>query len=269
MQFILEGFQLKERGKKQAGAYKLTHVPTRKFYFGSTGDIYNRFKVHWGELRRGTHNNKRLQALYIESPHFHLHFFLTGDGPSDEDVREKAYDIEQKLLDEHWGSDLLLNDCPDARIPFAPNVIKAMWEDPDKRAEMTEINRRLRQTESARQRQSEISKRHWSDPVLREKILAAKHSEEALKKAQESHKANWADPAYKTKMTEIRNSPEYLEKARQAKKDKMRAVSIDGVQYESILGAVRVLGMRRQTIRDRCKSEKFPNYFYTLTPSSV
>lgn len=47
-----------------SGIYKITCVPTGKFYIGSAKDIYRRWWRHKGELNTGKHNNGYLQNAY-------------------------------------------------------------------------------------------------------------------------------------------------------------------------------------------------------------
>ena len=87
--------------------YKLVHSESGKFYIGSTGNFYNRRKSHITALRGGCHPVKELQELYAASPHFRFELDSIGINHSDPDVRERAYDREQYLIDQYWGNLLL------------------------------------------------------------------------------------------------------------------------------------------------------------------
>lgn len=93
-------------------------------------------------------------------------------------------------------------------------------------------------------------------------MIASRNTQEAREANSKRNKEMWSNPDYRSKMISDRNTPEYLEIARLRKKDKMKSLSIDGVIYDSIADATRILKMRRETIRARCSNSKFQNYYY-------
>lgn len=48
---------------KTCGIYKLVHLPTNKFYIGSSVDVYHRYHVHIAQMKRGK-AQKALKALW-------------------------------------------------------------------------------------------------------------------------------------------------------------------------------------------------------------
>lgn len=46
-----------------SGIYKLTHIPTNKFYIGGTRNLHKRFATHKSHFKHGT-NHKQIQDLY-------------------------------------------------------------------------------------------------------------------------------------------------------------------------------------------------------------
>lgn len=58
----------------------------------------------------------------------------------------------------------------------------------------------------------------------------------------------------------FKNNPDILVKNRLQKTCK--SIKIDGIKYQSIRDACRILNMNRSTIKNRLKSSKFPNYKY-------
>jgi group I intron endonuclease len=46
---------------KQSGIYQILHVPSGKLYLGSAADIHQRWRVHRGLLRKGSHHSRILQ----------------------------------------------------------------------------------------------------------------------------------------------------------------------------------------------------------------
>lgn len=271
-EFILE---FKEDDDFRIGAYLIRHVPTGVFYVGSTGDLKHRLRKHKEALCRGNHPNTRLQEVWNLNPLFSVSFNpVEDDGSPFEVLREKAYDAEQALLDEHWGSEFLLNRSNDARNPLAEVVTNSdesnrkrsesmirRWEDEEYRDRVSKLLGEHRRTDEAKQRQSEISTAFWSDPMQRIRQSAAMNNPETMAENIRKNKERWDDPEHRKKMLDQRQTPEYQEKFRQGIQGRMKRVSIDGVIYESLIDAARKLKARVATIAARCRSSKFPNYF--------
>ena len=49
---------------KEAGIYEIVHIPTQRKYVGSTNNFQNRKRGHWQALRRGDHDNSKLQNAW-------------------------------------------------------------------------------------------------------------------------------------------------------------------------------------------------------------
>ena len=150
-----------------------------------------------------------------------------------------------------------------------------------------------------RKKQSEQSKLYWLDPENRkkqsEKIKGSKHSEESSKLISDSKKELWKNEEYKNKMCsqskELWENEEYRNKMlsylqSKENKDKVskrfkgipipderkerikqnmphkKQISINGVIYNSISEAERILNIGRKTISVRLKSKKFIDYIY-------
>lgn len=82
--------------------YRIMHIPTRKFYFGSTVGLAYRVLKHISELKSGKHHNQKLLDTYTR-----IEDFLVGikTYPSKDEMR----DAEQKYIDLHHGSPDCLN----------------------------------------------------------------------------------------------------------------------------------------------------------------
>lgn len=92
--------------------YLLKHVPSKKFYVGSTGGIKQRLINHRSALRNNKHYCKLLQAFYNEDPSSVQEcIILVPD-------RDTAFELEQFIIDDNVSSGLLLNVSPDAKTPY-------------------------------------------------------------------------------------------------------------------------------------------------------
>lgn len=152
------GFNTQKKDKL-AGAYKLIHVKTGRFYVGSTSNFYARRLNHISQLRQGIHYCKRLQELYNDNPHFTFEFFYSG---KDEKARKLAFDTEQMLLDDYANSELLLNDSLGAELSSRNKT----QESRDKVSEFMKV---FKNTPEFKAEQAEKTKGYWQDPEYRKK----------------------------------------------------------------------------------------------------
>lgn len=76
--------------------------PTGEFYIGSTTDLVRRYKQHLKTLDNGTHQNVKMQALYISDIiiDYEVDVFATI---------EEAQFYEQRLIQKNSGNKLMLN----------------------------------------------------------------------------------------------------------------------------------------------------------------
>lgn len=96
--------------KKQCAAYAIREIDSGKIYLGSSSDIHTRTITHRHSVRMRKHGNQNLNELLKTKniKYFELFVFFT-------DSREKAYDIEQFLIDHFKDSGLMLNISTDSR----------------------------------------------------------------------------------------------------------------------------------------------------------
>lgn len=87
---------------RSPGAYILTHVPTGRFYIGSTCNLYNRINTHLSNLRHGKHHVALLQEVFSGDLDMSLQIQTTP-------CRDTAYSAEQELLDRHHSNRLCCN----------------------------------------------------------------------------------------------------------------------------------------------------------------
>lgn len=221
--------------------YKLIHRNTGKFYIGSSGNFFNRRRKHIEALRRNEHHAKELQALYNESPHFIFELDSIGVDHADPNVREKAFDREQALLDAYWGDPLLLNISSNARYPAVVRTeesealrhekVRQAHQRPEVRERVTKVNRAIRQSEKAREQQSEISKTLWKNDLHRARMESV-----------------WKDPDYLRRQVE--NQPT------------SKSIIAAGQQFASISQASRKLCVSRNTIKQRIKDTTCSDYYW-------
>lgn len=242
-----------ERGKLEVGAYVFKHNESGKFYVGSTGRFKRRRKEHITLLRSNAHPVTELQELYNRSPHFTFYLTVTGTDSEDEDAREKAYSEEQRLLDEYWGDPLLLNYSKNARKnefdgwrlerqlnildaarsdPKRGASIRKAWDDPAFREHHSQRLRDLRQTDQARQVQSTIATSQWQNPEFRAKMEAS------------------------------RSTPEYLEHLRNLHAKSRKKLIAGGQEFDSVTAAAIALGITRNAVKRRCRSDAHPDYTF-------
>lgn len=279
------GFNI-EKKRILAGAYILTHIESGKFYIGSTNNISNRLRQHKQLLKLNMHTCSGLQELYNNSPRIHVKFFITGSLHDNELSREKAFDIEQELLDEFKNSDLLLNFSKNARVSF---LGEKHTEETKKK--ISEITKERLKDEKYRKASAEYMKNKWSDEDFRNKTLDQLKiarsniwTEDNRVKINKSRKAFWDNADNKKKILESRNNKKALwslEKRQKIKETtskntkelwsnpeyakKMRkSIKINGFHYDSILSASKILNIPMSTIRLRANKTDRINYVFAV-----
>ncbi len=226
------------KGQVIVCVYKLIHIATGYFYIGSTNNYAMRRKGHITTLRAGKHHVQKMQELYNESPHFRFEIDSVGFDVSDSEVREKAFAREQELIDLNSDNPLLLNKAQNVKggnlfeeyEKERIEKIRIAHRRPEVKANVTAANRAMRQSDEAREQQSEISKTMWSDPNHRATM-----------------EAHWKDPEYLRKQTE--NQPT------------SKAVVAAGRAFGSIQSAAKALGIGRNLVKKRIKDSAYADYY--------
>lgn len=141
--------------------YIVTHLPSGKFYVGSTKDAIRRQQDHKARLKRGIHYNSDFQACYNDTPTFESFFwkFFIFDELLD------ARQCEQKLLDENVGNPLLLNHTSSVRSPISGLMNEEI------RARATAGSRTAVQSEEYRAKQSITMRKVWAVGDRRERRM--------------------------------------------------------------------------------------------------
>lgn len=90
--------------QKNCGIYKIVNTTNGHFYIGSSSDIDHRFYIHQYLLERGMHHNIHLQRAWQKYGKDVFKFEIEQILP-----KEQCIEVEQKLLDEHFGKDYCYN----------------------------------------------------------------------------------------------------------------------------------------------------------------
>lgn len=96
------------------GVYKIEHVPSGRFYVGSSNNVERRFYEHRSELSLGTHHCRALMNIWRKHGASTCTFEIIKVCLTHVD----ALAHEQEWLDEHHGSRLCLNGSSIAFMPI-------------------------------------------------------------------------------------------------------------------------------------------------------
>lgn len=91
--------------------YLITHIPTGRYYAGSTNNVRVRLRNHKTRLQCNRHGNERLQATFTTWVDINVDIELYSSV-------ELAVDKEQRFLDEHVGNDLCCNIGTGSKGPW-------------------------------------------------------------------------------------------------------------------------------------------------------
>ena len=176
---LYENPELYPANVKVPGFYIILLPKSKMVYFGHSGDLRSRLKMHYFKLRHKEHRNNNLQK-HFNNDNLDKIIFLTYITKT----KEEANKIEDLFLKKYHGNALLTNIATDAFI--AQNGMKHSEETRTKlRAGMA---RRIENgygekhsqkmlsyfsNSENREKQSAILKESWKDPDKRNRLLAA------------------------------------------------------------------------------------------------
>lgn len=247
------------------GVYFLVNPITTEVYIGSSGKVLERKSQHESLLKNNRHPNKRLQRSYNQNGSM---VFVALTLPN----RDTALDHEQALLDGSLGEMGVLNISRNARY-CRVDGLKHTEETKAKIGAASRGNTYALGTKHSAETRAKVSAALTGRPV----------SEETRRKMSATHtgKTMPRDGVEKMRQSKIgaKQSPETIERRaaalrgrvrttdqiqmyRNAKALVARKVSIDGVVYDSINEAGRILGLNPGTIHNRVNSDNFPTWFY-------
>lgn len=225
-------------------SYRIINKTTPTEYVGSTGIGDKRIKIHISTLRRGIHSNKPLQEDYNRlGKEFHDNFDVEIIPAK---TREEAYAVEQKLLDEKFSSGNLYNVSPLAKgaLNFGDcNVGRKHSEETKAKMKQSAIGRTL-----SEETKEKISKAGVGRPGT---MLGKNLSDASKEKIRQANLGKTHTDETKAKMCA-------------AHVESRKAVSIDGVKYESLSAAAQKLGITRTRVYTRVNSdtERFSDWRY-------
>lgn len=266
---------------KKCGAYLLRCVDSDCVYVGSSGDLNKRFARHFNELKQGIHHNVKLQEQWNDGVEMEKWEFLTQS-------RERAYQIEQELINDYLPSGKLLNIGMSVKggdnITLHPDrdniILKITTAQHNRYALMT--------SEERKAKHGSIGKSNG--------MYGRTHSEEIRKRISDKNKANvtrnteggnrlreftqseqgrtfisglarlrTGDKNPFFGKTHSEDAKQKMRLARMGKKPaNQKPVSINGIVYNSATEAGRQLGCVTATILHRIKSKnpKYKDYRY-------
>lgn len=91
------------------GIYKIV-INSSYYYIGSCVDFEKRKKLHFRQLERGKHHNKRMQNLFNKGYEFNMKFVEAVD-------RSVLYDREEVLVRESWDDPNCINLSKSTKNP--------------------------------------------------------------------------------------------------------------------------------------------------------
>lgn len=236
--------------KGLAGVYTITHIPTGHYYIGSTNDIFRRWKAHLMGLLKGTHFNYKLQHIFTTTDDIRFEPVVLGS-------QAEALEMEQKLLNEHWGKQLCCNirDSAEAAWLVMPQWLKDRMSDARKRSDKWREavkKSHIGNTWRVGQKQTEETKRNIS------KAKKGRPNGLLGKKATLDHRRNLKDAQNKMK-----DRPGYYEMKGRVGLAKSVPVSINGVVYPNTRMASEALGLDYGCVdyRLRSTSKRFKDWF--------
>lgn len=218
--WMIENVPSSSHGKPvTVGAYLIIHLASKRCYVGSHFNLYARPYQHHSLLSRRKHWLTEFQNAFDAAVDLIVAFIPTID-------RDKAYDIEQTILNKFWGTGLLFNRAKDAR--------KAM-----NNFEVTQETRnKLSVTGKGRPQSPEhIAKRSQA-------LMGHVVSSSAVEKMRNAAIKRGISPDL-TKAAAVANS---------------KAITADGVIYKSQLEAANAYGIGSTAVIKRLKSKHFPSW---------
>lgn len=98
--------------EKISGIYRIVCVKNNRYYYGSSNDIWRRWRRHRSELRRNCHNNTIVQRSWNKHGENSFHVELV------EGITEgRLLEVEQRYLNEHVGKSNCMNIADNAQCP--------------------------------------------------------------------------------------------------------------------------------------------------------
>jgi group I intron endonuclease len=215
-------------------AYILHHPESDKVYIGSSGNFHARHLKHKRYIRNKTHHCKELLSLCEDSDwiEFYVKPFNT---------RQEALDEEQRLLNQYFGKEYILNTAPNARTQ------EGLRHSPEAIAKMTATRNRPEMIEASRQR-----------------MLGKPNTEEQKRKISESLKGRVISQKNREVTSALFKGVARTDDVKKNIKagilEKIDPVYCDGKVFESVAEAARQLGVGHSTVLYRIGSKFKPEW---------
>lgn len=220
-----------DHSKSQVGVYTIVHIPTSSVYHGSTSNLSRRINEHEASFRGNKRGNVPLVNLIKDVPDAKLFFTPT-------ETIEQAKIIEQQRID---ATD------PEKRLNLSldtANTIAGNWKNPEI-VEKLSLSK-LGNTNGA----------GWN-PTPEQRAQMAKRMKDNQYALGHIHTQETRDQMSKSKLG-VKIPREHVEKSAIGRTK--YNVIVDGIKYLNASRAASALGLDRERVIKRCKSDNFPNY---------
>lgn len=185
-----------------SGIYIIINIRNRKRYVGSAFNFEQRWKRHLSDLRKGVHHSYHLQSAYN----------IDGEDRFCFMIKEIIKDLTKLAIREQYWKDYYKSYLPEFGYDICPTVGSCLGRKHTMEAiaKMSKIAKILGKDPNVRMLRSELAKSQWSNPKVREKMVAGvvskmykTHSIESNNKVSEKAKERWSNPEFRAKMSEI------------------------------------------------------------------
>ena len=225
------------------GAYKIVCRVDQLIYVGGAyKDFMKRKKKHWGDLRKGCHDNEHLQAAWNKHGEENFEFKVIERSPPD---KESVMACEQKWLDllRPYDRKIGYNKCMVAQSTLGARhsdetrakiseIVKEKMQDPDLRKKISEKAKGRKHTDEAKAKMSASRTGSKRSPEAVAKTAAANRGrimpDDVKQKMSEVRKAWWEENPMTPERREKYSEAGKKRRHKQESKDKMSALMDEG-----------------------------------------
>lgn len=210
----------------KSGVYVIVPHDWIWIYIGSSSSITRRFSQHLYLLNNQKHDKFEMQRDHMDEVEF-LYFYQVCDD------REKAYALEQKIIELFANHPGLLNVSTDAKLPWvrSKDYVHPLIG--------------TRRDECVKQKLSESTKKQFSEGRP-PPFLGRKHTPESCQKLSDVAKGRVVSDGTRIKLSEKRQL---------GKHPRAKGVIIDGVEYDCVKSASITLKIPYGTVYFRVSSD--------------
>jgi group I intron endonuclease len=211
------------------GIYQILNTGNGKRYVGSTGDVFlSRWKNHRCALRKGRHDNPKLQSAFNKYGENAFEFSILEEVT----IRDEVLVVEQRYLDTYvrWGFDYNLNS-----IAAKPPSTTGRKHSEEAKAKISAANTGHKHSEETKEKMgvANIGTKHR---------LGKKHSEEAKSKMSSTRIGRKPSEETKSKMSATRMGHKQPEEV----KEKLRIANIGKKHSEETKAKLRKAWEKRK-----------------------